>query len=123
MALKKIFENSFDIVRRLREIDPNYFVVFNTKTNGFEIHNSGQYLSTFCLTVDGELDCRVLQKVLRTRAENAEKLLREIEDHNKKIEQEKLRVMEDETRFKLGEVYDYLKTDKDLTGAYSTRFV
>lgn len=124
MALIKIQENSFNIVQRLKEIDENYFVVFNTKTSKFEIHNSAQNLSTFCLTVDGELDCRVIKKVLKTRAENIEKLLREIEEHNEKLEKEKNRKVHDELSFKLGETFDYYKSGKeDLTGAYSTRFV
>ena len=123
MALIKIFETSFDIVRRLKEIDPNYFVVFNTAFGRFEIHNSSQHQTTFCLTVDGELDCRAIQKVLRTRAENIEKLLREIDEHNQKLENEKTRRFRDETTFKLGEMFDYLKNKDDLTGAYGTRFV
>ena len=69
------------------------------------------------------MDCRVLTKVLKTRSENIEKLLCEIEEHNAAIENEKSRVFKDELRFKLGETFDYLKHNDDLIGAYSTRFV
>ena len=47
MALIKITENAFDIVKRLKEIDPKYFVVYNTMFKRFEVHNSGQHVNTF----------------------------------------------------------------------------
>ena len=123
MALIKINNDCFEISRRLREIEPNYFIVFNTLTQKFEVHNSGQYLNTFCLTIDGEIDCRVIEKVLKTRAQNIEKLLREIEEHNEKLENDKTRKTKDELHARSCEVFDYLKSNDDLTGAYSTRFV
>ena len=123
MALIKITENAFDIVKRLKEIDPKYFVAHNTMFKRFEVHNSGQHVNTFCLTVDGNLDCRVIDKVWRTRAENVEKLLREIAQQNKSLEREKQSACKDELKTKLAETYDYLQNHDDIKDAYTTRFV
>lgn len=119
----RIHSDVFDITRRLCEIDPAYFVVYNTDCDRYEIHNSQQYLDTFCLTIDGELDSRVISKVLRTRKQNIDKLLAEIESHNETLQKEQRRVLDDEMHAKLGETFDYLKNHDDMSGAYTTRFV
>lgn len=118
-----IYSDTFDIVRRLKEIDQGYFVVYNATLGRYEIHHSGQYLDTFCLTVDGELDCRVITKVLKTRKQNIDKLLKDIERQNSALEKEKERVFNDEMHARLGETYDYLKNHDDMKDAYTTRFV
>ncbi len=123
MALIKIREDPFDIVTRLKEIDYRYFVVYNTLAKRFEVHNLGQPANTFCLTVDGALDCRVIKKVWRTRAENVAKLLDEIALHNEKLEKQKDNAYKDELRTKISESYDYLQHHDDLRDAYTTRFV
>jgi len=119
----RIYSDTFDISRRLKEIDDGYFVIYNFDLNRFEIHHSGQYLDTFCLTVDGELDSRVIQKVYKTRKQNIDKLLDEIVQNNQLIQKEQKRVFDDEMHARLGETFDYLKNHDDMHGAYTTRFV
>lgn len=123
MALIKINSDAFDIVNRLKEIDSNYFIVYNTFLKRYEVHNSGQFVNTFCLTVDGSLNCLVVDKVLKTRRQNIDKLLKQIEEYNKKIETEKQRKFKDEVRFKLSDTYSYLQNHDNLDDAYTTRFV
>ena len=123
MALIKINADVFDITTRLKEIDNNYFIVYNTNLKRYEVHNSGQYLDTFCLTVDGKLNCLVIDKVLKTRRQNIAKLLKQIEQNNKKLENEKQRKFKDELHFKLTDSYSYLQNHDNLNDAYKTRFV
>ena len=123
MALIKIIHDTFDITRRLQEIDSQYFVVYNTVLKRFEVHNSGQYLDTFCLTVDGELDSRLIDKVNMTRRQNVEKLLALIAKNNLSIQENLTQKSRDELRCKISETYDYLENHDDVNGAYTTRFV
>lgn len=123
MALIKITHDTFDVLQRIKEIDEGYFIVYNTLCSRFEIHNSKQHSNTFCLTVDGELNSKVVDKVRKTRVQNVKKLLEEIEENNLMLEKESKRKFNDEMRFRLCETFDYLKSHDDLTGAYGTRFV
>ena len=83
----KIENDVYFISQRLREIDKNYFLMYNTKTKKFEVHNENQTGSTFCLTLPfASLDARSLQRVLRTRIENCEKILADMEKENQILE-------------------------------------
>lgn len=98
----EIRNDLFDIAARLREIDPRYFVVFDPKTKRYQLHSHTER-PTFVLEFPYEkLDCRALEHTLKTRAENVERLIEEIERHN-------LSVVEDaerEGREKLHEAVD-----------------
>ena len=79
----RIENDLFGIVARLKSIDDGYFVVYNAQKGAFEVHNSRQRGSTFALSVPyPSLDVRTVRLVQRTRAENAERLLREMEEEN-----------------------------------------
>ena len=83
MAAIRIENDLFGIVARLRSIDEGYFVVYNTRKHAFEVHNDRQRGGTFSLSVPyPSLDVRTVHLVQRTRAENAERLLREMEEEN-----------------------------------------
>lgn len=77
----------FDISSRLREIDGDYFIVYNTRRGCYEVHHKGQREGTFCLTVPyGELDSRTVELVKSTRREYMDNVIREIERNNAKLE-------------------------------------
>ena len=129
---KKIYKtpvvtNVFLIPERLREIDNGYFVLRNHQTKQFEIHHSGQPHDTYCLTVPyDELDERTLHLVQKTRICNAEKLLLEMEEHNRKISDTQNAIPEEAT-VKLKETITYLGRHSDKgtldDGAFTTRFL
>lgn len=73
------------IAERLKEIDFNYFILYNTKKKCYEIHHHGQS-DTYCLTVPyDELDERTIDFVNKTRVENRDRLFAELEKENLKI--------------------------------------
>ncbi len=73
----------FGVCRRLKSIDDGYFVFLNYVTGKFEVHNSHDRPGTLCLVLPFEtLDERTVNRVLYTRAENAEKLVKRIEAEN-----------------------------------------
>lgn len=81
----RIESDVYNISKRVKYIDKDYYVVYNTSTGKFEIHNSSQIGSTFCLTLPfKELDERTLEHINETKSENIEKIISKI-DHNNKI--------------------------------------
>lgn len=93
--MKKSFEiesDCLDIVKRLKEIDKDYFVVFNTETHKFELHNRQQKRNTYCLTLPFEtLDERTIFYVLKTSVKNCESLFEEMERKNKLLRQKQVK--------------------------------
>ena len=122
--LIKIYEDVFDITTRLKEIDKDYFVVFNTQKNKYEVHNKSQK-NTYCLSVPfSGLDSRTIDLTLKTRRENIDKLLKEIEQNNETIEKDAGRKTKDLCEFKAKEFFDYSKKHEEpnFYDAYTTRW-
>ena len=73
----------FDITARLKSIDDGYFIVYDKSAGAFEVHNSKQRGDPFSLRIPYScLDCRTVDLVQKTRAENAQKLFEEMERQN-----------------------------------------
>ena len=88
----KIRHDVYEISKRIKDIDRYYFIVYDTSKSCFEIHNSYQIDSTYCLTLPFEfLDERTLQYVRETSSANIEKILQKIEDENKLAENAQIR--------------------------------
>ncbi len=124
MALIKIKNDAFNIAERIKKLNPYYFVVYNTKNDKFEVHNSKQ-TNTFCITCENGLNYSVIQKLRKTNIENIEKILREIESNNEKLEQERKRVLKDEVSFKAKEMFNYAahhEGDCTFDDSYKTRW-
>jgi hypothetical protein len=86
MIYQIISSDLFDVVKRIKQIDKKYFVVFNHKRNKFEVHYQ-RSKNTYELTIPfDELDARAVYFVLKTRMQNQKKLLAEIEESNKKLQ-------------------------------------
>ena len=82
--LVKLYSDVFDISQRVKNIDSGYYILFNTSNKKFEVHNSNQVGSSYCLTLPfKELDERTLNFINKTKSNNIEKILKEIENENK----------------------------------------
>lgn len=84
--LVKIENDAFNIAERIKKINPHYFVVYNTERHVFEVHNSRQYSSSFCITCDLGLNYSVISKLRKTKIENLDKIMREIDENNEQID-------------------------------------
>lgn len=86
--LQPVFDDIYDIARRLRGVDPTLFAVFNVKSNSYEIHSLAHRPNTFAWQVPwpGVMDGRVLEKALFNRVERAKEVFREMEESNKRLE-------------------------------------
>ena len=83
----KINYDVYDISRRIKKIDRNYFIVFNTSKQKFEVHLSKQIGGSYCLTLPYKnLDERALKHVLKSQTINIDDILEKIENDNKILE-------------------------------------
>ena len=87
--LRPIFSGGcYDMNRRLREYDPDIFIVWNIRRQQFEVHSLGNRGNTYAFDVpDNRLDVRVEEAVrrgdLRVRGY---RIFREIDEANERAE-------------------------------------
>jgi len=87
LHLRPIFTSTLSIPERLRELDPNFFLVFNTKTQKYEVHNLAHKGNSYGITVYyDELDYRTLYVTRASDIRYRKNLFREIDEHNEKLE-------------------------------------
>ena len=84
----EIREDVFDIATRLKEIDGDYYPVYNLTKKRFEIHHRGRKNSLQLVLPYDSLDARAIQRVRETRREWVENMLRDMEKQNIKAEQQ-----------------------------------
>lgn len=78
--MKILIENDiFDVVSRLKMIDSDYFVLYDTVTFCYQLHCKNQAHTSFCLSFGKSLDERAVDKTLLTRKQNKDKLFEELE--------------------------------------------
>lgn len=94
MELQRIRHDLFGIAKRLKSIDRRYELFFNRKKNRYEIYVNGAMQMALPFE---RLDARTLTYARKTRLENLEKIIAEIEEENARLEIQKNR----ETRDKI----------------------
>ncbi len=83
MEKVKITHDLFDIAKRLKSIDKRYELFFNRKKNRFEIYANGAMQMALPFE---RLDARALLYARKTRLENLEKIIAEIEAENARLD-------------------------------------
>lgn len=82
-----VVRDVFDIADRIKEVDPRYFIMFNTREQKFEIHVNGQPDTTFgCLLPFDELDARTLEYARKYSAARLQATIAEMERRNELLE-------------------------------------
>jgi len=86
--LLPVFNNIYDIPQRLRDIDDTLFVVFNAKTQKFEVHSLEHKPETYAWEVPFEqLDVRTLRLARRNSLRmRGDEIFKEIDRNNERIE-------------------------------------
>ena len=83
----KINHDVYDISNRIKNIDRNYFIVFNTSKQKFEVHLSHQMGGSYCLTLPFKnLDEQTLKYVLSSQTINIDEILEKVENNNNLLE-------------------------------------
>lgn len=105
-----VVSHAMDIPERIRELDEGYFVMLNVKTQRFEIWHRGEGEGVLeCVLPYEALDERAVSHVRQHRIERMEQLIREIEEHNARLEAEAKKKWLDEAGEKTKEAFDYLR--------------
>lgn len=105
--------NVFRIPERIKEIDPDYFILFNSYTQKYELHHRITPWNTYQLTFPyPELDARAVTHVNRTHVRRAKQLAREVEEHNRKLDEAKRKRFSDQVREIAEWGYDHYEIEK-----------
>ncbi len=103
----KIESDVFDIVKRVKDIDDGYYIIFNLKSQKYELHNYKQ-LNTYCFSYPfANLDCRFLEMIYATNANNIDNIIEEIDKNNIDIERNRQKRMIDYNKYYLSEIYNF----------------
>lgn len=103
----KITQDLFDIATRIKELDERYEIYYDTDSKKYYIYAFG--IRQLTLPYD-KLDVRTLDYVYETRVENTEKILREIDEYNKRSERDSVKKAQNEfenecsRRFRLSKI-------------------
>lgn len=90
--LIKIESDVFFIVERIKQIDCSYEIYYNLHDKCYEVHSNEQRGTSYCFKVPYDvLDERVLWYTMRTRVENRDKILQEIEKDNLLLYEKKMK--------------------------------
>lgn len=104
--------HTLDIPVRLKEVNRDFFVMFNTRLQKYEIHCASQPESTLaCVLPFEELDNRTLVYVREFSRERTQNLAREIEEYNERLEKKRQAELLDKAGYKTREAFNYLRNN------------
>lgn len=111
-----VLTHALDIPARLKEISRDFFVMFNTVTQKYEVHDASQPYSTLaCILPFDELDYRSIQYVREFFHKNVTDMAKEIEEYNTRLDAKQQADLIDKANYKAKEALTYLnnttKTD------------
>jgi hypothetical protein len=87
--MKEVISDLFNISSRLRQVDKEYKIFLIN--NKFEVRKRGE----ICFVVPfDELDYRTIEYARKTRIENFEDLIEEMDEHNRELEKSATREVE-----------------------------
>lgn len=102
-----INNNVFDVLNRIKRINKNFYVVFNTVSKKFELHSCEYGRNSYVLTFPYDsLDVRAVNYVLKTF--NSKPIsLDEVELYNENVKKKQLEKVQNENDYKTRKMYDY----------------
>jgi hypothetical protein len=121
--------NVFNAPERIREIDPDYFVVFDPRNQKFELHHKEQEFTPCFVFPFDELDGRAVDYVQDSRIERFRDKIQKMEENNRKIEEAQHKEFMDKIEVTAKDIHTYaLRHDDDqqkkaFKNAYKTREV
>ena len=103
----KIESDVFDVSKRIKEIDENYFIMFNLNNNKYELHCASQP-NTYCFSYPYEdLDERFIDMIYKTNIANIDNIIEQIDNNNANIENNINSSVKDKSNFMLREIYNF----------------
>ena len=81
-----VVSHAVDIPIRLKELNGAFFVMFNTRTQKYEVHCADQPFETLaCVLPYDELDARAIDYVREHSVHRMETIAKEIDEYNEKL--------------------------------------
>lgn len=107
-----VTDNVYDIPVRLKALNRDFFVMFNTLRQKYEIHCASQIGDTLACTLPyDELDARAITHARKYAAARLEEIAREVDAYNEKLLADAERNMLDKANYKMRETFNYLKNN------------
>lgn len=100
---KLITQDVYDIVKQIKQIDKNYFVMFDEEKKKYELHDHRNKPS-FSITLYDKLDKRSIKKVYDSQSKNAKEIFKAIDKTNEKIEKHSTELIIDKTKCNIKEI-------------------
>ena len=95
--LKLIKNDIFGVIKRIKNIDANYLVFYNVKKSRYELYyKMGIKLNLEMVLTSSVLTSKEVKKVLLSRVEKIDKILKEMEEYNTKLEEKENEQLRDE---------------------------
>lgn len=121
----KIESDVFDITNRIKDLDENYFILFDDSKNSFEVHNHNQP-DSYCFTSKyNSLDSRIIDEINMLNIANIDNIINEIDKNNAIIEQNNINESKNISDYMIREIYNYCaNSSRELNSnvAFSTKW-
>ena len=106
--------HALDIPQRLKELDERYFIVLNTRAQKYEIHYEQPWGDTLeCVLPYEALDERTIRHVREHDIRRRDELVREMEEHNRRMEEAAVKNYLDEAAERTREAFQYVRRRTD----------
>ena len=103
----RIENDVFDVVKRIKQIDDGYFVVFDLDKEKYELHNKYQN-NSYCLTYPySNLDNRLVDIIHYSSVNNIDNIMAEIDNNNRYIECNASNDVKTQSEYMLREIYEF----------------
>lgn len=106
----RIYNDLYDVCDRVKEIHPDYEIYYDTTGKRYEVFAKGK-LQVVCPYE--KLDARLIDYLYKTRIERLDKILKEIDDRNLKIEAAKEKELKDKVDYKSKNAFRYYEKHPD----------
>ncbi len=103
-----VLNDTFNIAKRLKQIDKNYLLVRNKKKKRFELWYNTCIPKLELVFKFNKIDNRMIDYVNQTRIENLEKIIKQMDIENEKIKQKQIKNAKEECLDRISEVVKYV---------------
>lgn len=99
---KEIFDDVYSIVKRIKALDKDYFVMYDYCSKSYELHHKKEK-PTYLISLGKKLNKQSLVKVYKSQSKNSIEIFRSIERTNSNLEKYATKLVFDKAKNTLKE--------------------